>query len=543
MIRMMPFATVALVGIVAWGLGGYAPWAMLVLQVTSVSLAGWLVFTVVFGTSPATRKQNAATARSSRRARGWLGFAKGGSAVEILPPARLSDGNVERPSSSGPDKDDRTGLFFVCGYPFRRTGVGWMALAMTTWMALSLVPLRASWLRLVSPIAASFRNEVATLTGGGPLTSAPWSVTPFLSYQDLLLWIAYLSLFWVSYHIAASSRAARRLTMGLFALGVASGVYGLVQWLMIVGASEGQGPPAGGFMATGSFGNRNHYAFFQEMVLLVSLGWVSRSWSRTDPRTRGTMARQEARARSALLLVAVGCIALSLLFSLSRSGITFAAAGGTALVLMSRTTARTTPSKKIVPAMAALGLCFVATAWWIGIEPVISRFELVPQELRVDTDSRATVWRDSLAAVEDFWMTGSGLSSFQYVYPIYRSFGGRRFYSWAHNDYLQLTIELGLPGLLLTGFIIVWIIRRAAGIRAQLVERTGWRYVHAGYCAAALAVGLHSFTDFGLHLPANAALLAVVIGVVTGLSPDRESHRPRKIRRQKLRRSPPPSTT
>jgi hypothetical protein len=38
-------------------------------------------------------------------------------------------------------------------------------------------------------------------------------------------------------------------------------------------------------------------------------------------------------------------------------------------------------------------------------------------------------------------------------------------------------------------------------------------------------MALHSFTDFGLHMPANGALFAVVIGVVVGLEgtrPERE---------------------
>jgi hypothetical protein len=64
--------------------------------------------------------------------------------------------------------------------------------------------------------------------------------------------------------------------------------------------------------------------------------------------------------------------------------------------------------------------------------------------------------------------------------------------------------------------------------------------LHAGYCTGAIAVGLHSFTDFGLHLPANALLFAIIIGVVTGLSPDSTSRRrKKKTRKKKLRRFPP----
>jgi O-antigen ligase len=190
--------------------------------------------------------------------------------------------------------------------------------------------------------------------------------------------------------------------------------------------------------------------------------------------------------------------------------------------------------------LASLALCLVAALLWIGVDPVISRFELVPDELRLDDDGRAAVWRDSLGAVRDFWLTGSGLSSFQYVFPIYRSFGGRRFYSWAHNDYLQVSIELGVPGLLMMALIIMWIVRRAWVVRRRLSPGTGWVHLHAGYCAGALAVGLHSFTDFGLRLPANALLLSIILGVITGMTPERRrrSGGDKTARKKKLRRSP-----
>ena len=535
MLKLIPIALAALVGIVASGIGGYEPWAMFVLEVSAVVLTGWVVASVVFETTPTERERNVAIARSQRR----RPFGKRPSAdVEITQPGS-SLGEQQHPTK--PSADSGFERFYILGYPFRRTGVGTLVLAITVWMGFSLVPLKASWLSLLSPRALSLRNEIETLVTGEAITSAPLSVTPFLSFQDVLLWLAYMMVFWVTYHVAASSLAVRRLTVAILLVGIASGVYGLIQWLAIVGSSLSDGAPSTGFMATGSFGNRNHYAFFQEMALLVGLGWLLLHWSEGDRYARDRVSQQEAKARTGLFAVGVACIALSLFFSLSRSGITFATVGVAALFFLSKKRQRVPgkPAENARPVLAGLLLCLVATALWIGIDPVVSRFELVPQELRTDETGRATVWRDSLGAVEDFWLTGSGLSSFQYVYPMYRSFGGRRFYSWAHNDYLQIAVELGLTGLILTGFIVAWIMRRAYRVRIRLSDQPGWGRLHAGYCTGAIAVGLHSFTDFGLHLPANALLFAIIIGVVTGLSPDRTSRRRKKTRKKKLRRSPP----
>jgi putative inorganic carbon (hco3(-)) transporter len=317
----------------------------------------------------------------------------------------------------------------------------------------------------------------------------------------------------------------RRLSVSLVLVGVASGAYGLVQWLTALGGSEA----TTAFQASGSFGNRNHYAFFQEMLLLVGLGWLQMRWH--EPRKAADRVEaQEEKAKATMVGLGVALIGLSLLFSLSRSGIAFAAAGGAFFLFLTR---------RARGAFLAVAGGLLAAALWIGVGPLVSRFEVIPDELAGET-GRTTVWRDSLGAVGDFWLTGSGTSSFQYVYPMYRSFGGRRFYSWAHNDYLQVAIELGLPGLALAAALSFSIARRARSVRRELVAAgSSLSELHAGYCAAALAVALHSFTDFGLHLPANAALFAVILAVVTGMTPSASRMRKTEEKRVRLRRAPP----
>ena len=58
---------------------------------------------------------------------------------------------------------------------------------------------------------------------------------------------------------------------------------------------------------------------------------------------------------------------------------------------------------------------------------------------------------------------------------------------------------------------------RSWRVRQALEDRPALLHLHAGYLAALVALALHSFTDFGLHLAANAALLSVIVGVSVGL--------------------------
>jgi O-antigen ligase len=500
-----PFVIAALVGVVAWGVGGYEPWAGLALELGALALFAWLFARTLFGTSAEERERFLAIRRSQKR---------GSAEVEILEPAAAK-------TVRGLFRDP----YYWLGYPFRKNGAGLLLLLASAWLGLSLVPLPASWLALLSPSGFAYRSEAEALLGR-EVSFAPWSVAPFLTFQDLLLWVSFVLLFLVTHHVVSSSRAARRLSLALFLVGVASGLYGLLQWL--VALSEG-GAPGGALQATGSFGNRNHYALFQEMMVLIALGFLQLRWREAPRSVPNRVAAQEAKAKASLLAIGVAVIALSLLFSLSRSGITFSVAGGALLFYLTRGKGR---ALALAAGLLALGL-------WIGIDPVASRFQLAPDELLEDS-GRTTVWRDSLGAVSDFWLTGSGSSSFQYIYPIYRSFGGRRFYSWAHNDYLQIWVELGLPGLLLTIALIVWAVRRARRVRRELLDAgSSLTGLHAGYCAAAFAVALHSFTDFGLHLPANAALFAVVLAFVTGMTSSRRTKEPKAPQKKTLRRAPP----
>jgi O-antigen ligase len=500
-----PFAVAALVAVTAWGVGGYEPWASLFLELGALLLGGWLFLSVLFRTSREERQRFLAIRRSQK---------KGTAEVEILEPSSSM-------ATSVPYRDP----FYWMGYPFRRNGVGFLLVLATLWVALSLVPLPSTALALLSPKALAVRSEAEALLGR-ELGFAPWSVTPYLTFQDLLLWIAFVLVFVVAHHTVASRRGVRRLSVCLVLVGVASGAYGLVQWLTALGGSDA----TEALQASGSFGNRNHYAFFQEMLLLVGLGWLHVRLHEGPRKAADRVEAQEAKARASMVGLGVALIGLSLLFSLSRSGIAFAAAGGAFFLYLTRRARGT---------FLALGAGLLAAALWIGIGPVVSRFEVIPDELSGE-NGRTTVWRDSLGALSDFWLTGSGASSFQYVYPMYRSFGGRRFYSWAHNDYLQVGIELGLPGLALAAALAFSIARRARNVRRELFEAgSSLSQLHAGYCAAALAVALHSFTDFGLHLPANAALFAVILAAVTGMAPSASTRNPRGDKRALLRRTPP----
>jgi hypothetical protein len=77
-----------------------------------------------------------------------------------------------------------------------------------------------------------------------------------------------------------------------------------------------------------------------------------------------------------------------------------------------------------------------------------------------------------------------------------RAAPGLGWYREAHSDYLQLLVEVGLPGLLIV----------LAGITRLLIAVREDQFL----TAALLGVLLHELVDFDLQVPAVAVLFAVV---------------------------------
>ena len=141
---------------------------------------------------------------------------------------------------------------------------------------------------------------------------------------------------------------------------------------------------------------------------------------------------------------------------------------------------------------------------------------------------RPQITKDSLRMFLKRPVLGWGLGTFPTVYPRYRSFYTNLFINEAHNDYAQLLTEMGLLGFTLALCFLIGMYHR--GLSASRRWQNHWD----GTVSLAALIGctgilLHSFVDFNLQIPANAAMFYVLCALAAS-EPVAESFFSRRIR-------------
>ena len=166
----------------------------------------------------------------------------------------------------------------------------------------------------------------------------------------------------------------------------------------------------------------------------------------------------------------------------------------------------------------ALGLCAAIGAYGlhVGIEPTLKKFERTE-----GLYSRLHVTRTIIPMVEDYPGIGVGFGSFRYVYPRYIDDYDRVAASgYAHNDWVETGTETGFPGLFLIFFGFgIYMVRM---LRIWYSRRDFYALgIGAGVMAGCLSLGIHSYFDFNMHIPANPLTLGCFVGPgLGGRSPE-----------------------
>jgi putative inorganic carbon (hco3(-)) transporter len=215
--------------------------------------------------------------------------------------------------------------------------------------------------------------------------------------------------------------------------------------------------------------------------------------------------------RAALLLAATAVLILAVFVSLSRSALVGLAAALLAGGELARRFGPGPAYRSIRPVMLS---AIVAGAALVGILSRVGPAAILERFARADIAiaDRVTIWRDAIPVLGDFWLTGTGVGTYQTAMAVYQRSSPGILFNQAHNHYLQLATEGGL--LVLLPALGAMMAFAAAGWRSLQSDRSGMYWLRAGAASGLLGVSLQSLWETGLTVPANAALAAVLAAIL-----------------------------
>src|SRR5690348_2129666 len=308
----------------------------------------------------------------------------------------------------------------------------------------------------------------------------------FLAVQ---LWADASARMWKRFGLAVVVYA---FSIALFAIVQYFTSYGLIYWKVLAQGGDAFGP----------YVNHNNYAGLMEMLIPICMCYA--------------LYRCLRNPNQMLLLFGVFGAIASLLLSGSRGGMISVAVeiGILGVIIWRWNKGRGNAQEwRIIGLVSAVGLAVLLFAvtpnsGWKRMATIAG----LVQKPDVTLENRLTVSRDALAVLRDYRWLGTGLGTFDTVFPQYQTFATDLAWTHAHNDYVEALTETGVVGalIILSGLLLLgWLVFR------RLRERTDdvrW-WIQLGAALGCCGVLIHSFADFNLHIPANMAWFAVCAGI------------------------------
>jgi O-antigen ligase len=399
----------------------------------------------------------------------------------------------------------RPGAAALAARPAAVLAICWLAE-----QALHLMPLPIAWVEVLSPHAA----RVQHLTDAVGVTRQ-WmtlSVDPMAAHAALLKGFAYWALFFLVLVLARTRDRVLLLARVLVYTSVAIAVYGVLLHLAGVRGEFFGTLIDHGLQASATFVNRNHFAGHLEMTLAIGVGLLIAGLSdRRAPTWKRFLAHalDWTLSPKMMLRLALCILVIALTTTHSRMGnaafFSSLLLAGCVGIALSRHATRNTVI--LLASLVVIDLAIVGS--WFGVERLAQRMQ---ETHAADVAGREEPAAYAFGIVRDYPIFGAGPGSFSMVFPAYRPETVGAFYDHAHNDYVEFAAESGLLGLAILGAFVAMTL--LAALKAQWVRRDPLMRGMSFACIMGVtSILIHSWVDFNLQIPANAAYFMVLLAL------------------------------
>jgi O-antigen ligase len=364
------------------------------------------------------------------------------------------------------------------------------------------------------PIWAMTANALGRMVDGSI------SVDRDLTALALMRLLTAASVFWLALQFGRDAERANTLLLALAAICTAYCVYGLVA----VGLTPGyvlwtENPYMRGF-ATSTFYNRNNFATYGGIGLVLLCGLTMRLY-RHDLTAEGTSSRfklasfiQTTGERGAIFIGAAFIVFVAMLLSGSRGALIATALGVfTLLILMlGRSKTRVIDQRDII----IVGAVAVAVVFMVYGDTLVGKVS----QVGFNDQSRFAIYKITVGSILDSPLTGYGYGTFRDIFPMFRdrSIVPAGIWEMAHNTYLELFQGLGLIfGTMLIAAVGLLAVSCFKGAMTRKAGAT----VPAIAASVSLLLALNALVDFSLQIQAVTLTFMTILG--TGVAQSESS--------------------
>ena len=355
------------------------------------------------------------------------------------------------------------------------------------------------WAEAQAVLGGEIKNSISLARGAG--------------FESIMRILTYGMVFFLALQLGRDRKNAGLFFWAIVIACTGYAIYGLalhfgnvemILWEERAGASRN---------VSATFVNRNNFATYIGLGLLCATGlyltgFIKSLQSGRIGKDKALHVLQQAFVRGAPLLACILVLFTALFLTHSRAGVTVGLTSIIILVVFLGLFIRLESS--LYKAVAATVLVASLSVFFLSGEGWLDRLTATDME----REARLLRYEQTWQAVNMSPWTGYGIGSYEQTFFMFAD--ERTVTSFkAHNDWLEMMFELGLPAAFLWFAVLGGLgLRCLVGFFRRNRDHV---YPLVGFCACVL-VGLHSLVDFSLQIPAVAVTFAVLLGIGVGQS-------------------------
>lgn len=339
------------------------------------------------------------------------------------------------------------------------------------------------------------------------------SLNPTDTVTAIMRLISYALVFCISQHYCQNRDRAKQVFFYLMVTGFLYSLYGLLVHLSVIEPILMPYKYASHAVSS-TFINRNHFATYAALTLLCTLALLSESVQISNRYKLGGYIGlqrffENLIKRTWLPLLAFIFIGTALLLTYSRGGFLSTLVAFFVLLAAFNSNKKT----RSIHLLTVFSVFLVIGGWifYVSGDVLTDRFDFFED----DSAFRSRIYQLTWGAVSDNPWLGYGYGCYQEAFPLYKTIdvagsnSSPFLWDYAHNTYLEVIFELGIPAALLLFYCqlkITW-----DCLKCLFIRKRDLIFPATGVAATAL-VGAHAIVDFSIQLPAVAYTYALLMG-------------------------------